>query len=223
MARRVSARYSTGVTPDRLQVATSEASMARVPAKRAFFRVGAMGGPAPPWPRASETTARKQPLFVAFRPGSGTGAARPVAERAAVEVEPLPLEDPGLAVEWQVVAEPGDDDPCDQPFGRQPARHDMLGRMGLHHGLRAAATGVSRAARHQNPELRRDHVEPPGDILPDPGHLATAAGAKGAGRRDHALDPGQMPTVARGQVLPRPSPVRPPARPGPVRHLRAAD
>src|SRR6056297_1837462 len=33
------------------------------------------------------------------------GAPRPVAERAAVEMEPLPLEDPGLAVERKEVAE----------------------------------------------------------------------------------------------------------------------
>src|SRR5690606_37399988 len=57
------------------------------------------------------------------------GAPDPVAERAAVEVEPLPLEDPGLAVERQVVAKLRDDDPRDQPFGRQPARDDMLGGM----------------------------------------------------------------------------------------------
>lgn len=88
-----------------------------------------------------------------------------------------------------------------RPFGRQPARHDVLGRMRLHYGLRAAATGVSRAPRHQNLELRRDHVEALGDILSDPGHLATAAGAKGAGRLDHAFDPRQVrwqiPAVAR--------------------------
>jgi hypothetical protein len=34
-----------------------------------------------------------------------TGAADPVAERASVQIDPLPLEDLGLAVEWQMVAE----------------------------------------------------------------------------------------------------------------------
>jgi hypothetical protein len=164
------------------------------------------------------------------------GAPDPVAERAAVEVEPLPLEDPGLAVKRKVVAELRDDDPGDQPLGGQPAGHDMLGRMRLRHGLRAAAAGVSGAPRHQHLELRRDHVEPLGDVLADPGHLAAAAGAKRAGRLDHPLDPGrcgrQMPAVALrlagclprapGQAPPRPSPARPRARPGPVRHLPAA-
>lgn len=78
----------------------------------------------------------------------------------------------------------------------------MLWRMRLHQGLRAAATGVSGASRHQDLELGRDHVKPLGDVSPDPGHLATAAWAKGTGRLDHAFDPWQvrwqMPTVARG-------------------------
>lgn len=35
----------------------------------------------------------------------------PSAKLAAVEVEPLPLEYPGLSEKWKVVAELGDDDP----------------------------------------------------------------------------------------------------------------
>ena len=46
------------------------------------------------------------------------GAPRPVAERAAAEIQPLPLEDPRLAVERQVVAELGHDDPCDHSMRR---------------------------------------------------------------------------------------------------------
>ncbi len=87
----------------------------------------------------------------------------------------------------------------------------MLGRMRLRHGLRTAAAGVSGPPRDQHLELRRDHIEPLGDVLTDPGHLAATAGAKGAGRLDHALDPGQVrrqvPAVARG--LPRCLPARP--------------
>jgi hypothetical protein len=112
----------------------------------------------------------------------------PVAERAAVEVEPLPLEDPGPAVERQVVAELRNDNPRDQALGLQPARHDVLGRMRLHHGKRAAAAGVSGALRHQNSELRRAHAKPLRDILPDPSHQTTAEGAEGAGGLDRALD-----------------------------------
>lgn len=45
------------------------------------------------------------------------GAPDPVAERAAIEMQPLPLEDPGLTVKRKVVAELRDDDPRGQPLG----------------------------------------------------------------------------------------------------------
>jgi hypothetical protein len=116
----------------------------------------------------------------------------PVAKRTAVEIETLPFEDPGLAVKRKVVAELGDDDPRDQPLGRQPAGHDMLGGMGLHHGLRTATAGVFGPSRHQHPELGRDHVQTLGYVFADLRHLAATARAEGAGRLDHPLDPGQM-------------------------------
>jgi hypothetical protein len=62
------------------------------------------------------------------------GATDPVAERAPVEVDPLPFEDLGLAVEWQVVAKLRHDDRGYEQFRRQPAGHDMLGGMRLCHG-----------------------------------------------------------------------------------------
>jgi hypothetical protein len=116
----------------------------------------------------------------------------PVAERTAVEVETLPLEDPRLAVKRQVVAELRDDNPRDQPPGRQSAGHDMLGRMRLNHGLRTTTTGVSGAPRHQHLELRRDHVEPSGYVLAYLRHLPTAARTQDARRLDHTFNPGQV-------------------------------
>lgn len=79
------------------------------------------------------------------------GAADPVAERSAVEIDALPLEDPGLAIERQMVAELRDHDPGDELLRGQPAGHDMLGGMGLRHALRAAPAGVFRAPRHHPP------------------------------------------------------------------------
>ena len=128
-------------------------------------------------------------------------AADPVAERAAIEVDPLALEDFGLAVEWQMIAEFRDDNPGDEQLGGQTAGHDMLGGMRLRHSLRAAAAGVFRAASDQHPELggdRRGSANSPGDrflillYLADLRHLATAARTLGAGGLDHPLDPGQM-------------------------------
>jgi hypothetical protein len=129
-----------------------------------------------------------------------TGAADPVAKGAAIEMDALPLEDLGLAIKRQVVAEFRNDDPGDEEFRGQPTGHDMFRRMRLRHGLRAAAAGVFGASRHQHPELGRDHVQPLGQVFADPGHLAATTRAQRAGRLDHPFDPGQMgrqmPTVA---------------------------
>ncbi len=131
-----------------------------------------------------------------------TGAADPVAERAPVQIDPLPLEDLGLAVEWQVVAELGDDDPGDEQFGGQSAGHDMLGGMRLNHNLRAAAAGILGPPRDQHPELGRDHVQTLGHVLSDLRHLAAPTGTLRAGRLDHPFDPRQvgrqMAAIARG-------------------------
>jgi hypothetical protein len=130
------------------------------------------------------------------------GAADPVAERAAIQIDPLSPEDLRLSIKGQMVAELRDDDPGDEGLRGQPTGDDVLGGVRLRHGLRAAAAGVSGPARHQNPELRRDHVQPFRHVLPDLRHLAAAARAERAGRRDHPFDPGQlgrqMPAVALG-------------------------
>lgn len=146
--------------------------------------------------------AQMGPHVVDHRHQVETGAADPVAEGAAIEVDPLPLEDFGLAIKRKVVAELRDDDPGDEEFGGQSAGHDMLGRMRLRHSLRTTAAGVFRAPRHQHPELGWDHVKPFGHVLADPGHLAATTWTLRAGRHDHPLDLGQMrrqmAAVARG-------------------------
>jgi len=101
-----------------------------------------------------------------------TGATDPVAEGAAIEVDPLPPEDLGLPVERQAIAEFRDDNPGDEQLGGQTAGHDMLGGMRLRHSLRAAAAGVFRAASDQHAELggdRRGSANSPGDCLPEEG------------------------------------------------------
>ena len=223
-----------------------------------------MGGPAPPWPRSSATTPQKKPFFVRRRPGSSTGAglvdedairpaqmgphvvddrhqveagaADPVAERAAIDLDPLPPEDPGLAIEWQMVAELRDDDPGDEQFRGQPAGHNILGRMRLRDGLRAAATGVFGPSRHQHPELGRDHgpaarTRPPrsspshrgrGDIACSRARSPARPGAaRAADARGYASVCAPPPRSRPAAPL-RPSPARPRAPPGPVRHLPAA-
>ena len=126
-----------------------------------------------------------------------TGAADPVAKRAAIQVDPLPLEDLGLAAKRKMVAELRNDDPDNEQFRGQPAGHDMLRGVRLCHGLRAAAASIVGTPRDQQTELGRDHVEPLGDVFADLRHFAAAAGAEGAGGLNHPLDPRQMSAVAR--------------------------
>src|SRR3546814_13119467 len=68
----------------------------------------------------------------------------------------LPGIDVGLAVKGQMVAELRDDDLGDQRLRRQPAGHDVFGRMRLRERARAAAAGVFRAPGDQHAELRGD-------------------------------------------------------------------
>jgi len=49
-----------------------------------------------------------------------TGTADPVAKCASIQIDPLPLEDLGLAVKWQVVTELGHDDRGDEQFDLPP-------------------------------------------------------------------------------------------------------
>src|SRR3546814_3396124 len=59
------------------------------------------------------------------------GPARPVAQSSPVKPDSLPGIDVGLAVKGQMVAELRDDDLGDQRLRRQPAGHDVFGRMRL--------------------------------------------------------------------------------------------
>ena len=93
--------------------------------------------------------------------------ADPVGERRAVERQPLAGEDLRLAVERQVVGVFADEHMRDHRLGRQPSG-DQPGRgRRLHDALGAAPAGVSRPARDEHLELRRDDVEPLGDVLAD--------------------------------------------------------
>ena len=136
------------------------------------------------------------------------GAADPIAEGRAVEVDALAAEDLGLAVQRQVVGEFRDDgEPARrhrfEPAGERRSAPRSAGRRGprarahgpapprprvlrqAHFGRRVtstrncagmtssrrawacttaparAAAGAFRPPRHQHPELRGDHVEPP--------------------------------------------------------------
>src|SRR3546814_17331492 len=104
------------------------------------------------------------------------GPARPVAQSSPVKPDSLPGIDVGLAVKGQMVAELRDDDLGDQRLRRQPAGHDVFGRMRLRERASAAAAGVFRAPGDQHAALRGDHVEPLGDVFAAPRHPPATAG-----------------------------------------------
>src|SRR6516162_2681753 len=68
----------------------------------------------------------------------------------------------------------------------------MLRRVCLHDSARAATADVFRAARDQNPPLRRDHVEAFADVLADLRHDTATARTERARRLNDPLHPRQM-------------------------------
>lgn len=84
-------------------------------------------------------TVNRQLILVA-RPKGDVGPECFELRRGEIPVpqpgEALALEDIGLAVERQMIAELRDHGPGDELFGRQAAGHDMFRRMGLRHAPR---------------------------------------------------------------------------------------
>ena len=126
------------------------------------------------------------------RPEQEGRAPDPVGQRRTVEGDTLTGEDLRLSVERQVVGVFGDEHLCDQRVGRQAALDQPHGCWGLHERVLAGPAGVTRAADHQNPELRRHHVEALGYVLADLVQDARAARAGGAVDVDEGLDPQQV-------------------------------
>jgi hypothetical protein len=97
-----------------------------------------------------------------------------------------------MTIERQVVGVLADEDVRDHGLGRQPSGDQPCRGGRLHDTLGAAPAGVSRAASDQHPELRRDHVEPLGNVLADPVQAAATARAIEALQLDDPLDPRQV-------------------------------
>ena len=83
------------------------------------------------------------------------GPPDPVAQGGAVELDPLPGEDPGLAVQGQEIGVLGHQHVREQRLGRHPAGDRPLRRGRLHHRLLAGPAAVAGAADHLHPQLRR--------------------------------------------------------------------
>ena len=95
------------------------------------------------------------------------GPPDPVAQRGAVELDPLPGEDPGLAVQGQEIGVLGHQHVRQQRLGRHPAGDRPLRGGRLHHRLLAGPAAVAGAADHLHPQLGGDDVEHLARVLAD--------------------------------------------------------
>ena len=93
------------------------------------------------------------------RPEFRSRVADPERQRRALDVEALSGQHLGLTIERQMPGVLGHKHGGDHRLGRQAALDQPLGRRRLNHRLLAGAAGILWAARHQHPELRRDHVQ----------------------------------------------------------------
>ena len=133
------------------------------------------------------------------------GPPDPVAQRGAVELDPLPGEDPGLAVQGQKIGVLGHQHVRQQRLGRHPAGDRPLRSGRLHHRLLAGPAAVAGAADHLHPQLGRDDVE----------HLARVlADRRAAPRRSRGS------SCPRRRPAPRPAAGAPARRPGCVAATR---
>ena len=134
------------------------------------------------------------------------GAANPVGERRTVERDPLPGVDLRLAVERQMIGVFGDQHMGDCRLGWQAALDQSRRSRRLHDAALAGPACIFGTMRHQHPELRRNNIQPLGDILPYHVQQALAARAGFVLDVDGRLDARQMsgkraaitPALARG-------------------------
>jgi hypothetical protein len=110
------------------------------------------------------------------RPELSGGAADPVRQGRAIELDALASVDLALPIERQVVGILGDQDMGNQGFRGQPALDQPRRRGRLDHRALAGPAAIPGPAGDDHPELRRGHVEPFGDLLADPVHRAATAG-----------------------------------------------
>ena len=85
-----------------------------------------------------------------------------------------------------------DQDMGHQRLGGQPALDQPRRRGRLDHRVLAHPAAISGPAGDDHAELRRDHVEPFGDVFADPVHRAATAGTGLVAGLDHALFARQM-------------------------------
>jgi hypothetical protein len=127
------------------------------------------------------------------------GLADPVGEGGAVEVEPVALEDLGLAIERQVVGVLADQDMGEQARARAAAL-DGAGRQRRLDEALAAGAGQPRADDPVHDKAAGDVLQLLGHVLADPAQPAAAVGAGIGCRAEFHLHPRD---VVRDRTTPR--------------------
>ena len=94
------------------------------------------------------------------RPQQEGGAADPVGQGRAIELDALARIDLRLPIERQMIGVLGDQHLRDRRLGRQAALDQPRRRGRLHDNVLAGPAGVFGPAHDQHPELRRNDVEP---------------------------------------------------------------
>ncbi len=115
----------------------------------------------------------------------------PVSHRGSVEIDALAAHDLRLPIERKVIGIFGDQHMGDGRFRRQPSLDQASRGWSLNDTVSAGTASIFGAAGDNDAELRRDHVQPLGDIFAN-AMQATAAGADQAFRLDHLLHTGKM-------------------------------
>ena len=141
--------------------------------------------------------------------GSSHQQARPTQSHSVERssVDPLPGEDPGLAVQGQEIGVLGHQHVREQGLGRHPAGDRPLRGGRLHHRPLAGPAAVAGAADHPHPQHGGDDVEHLARVLADDVHGPAAAGAALVLDVEQHLDPRQV--RRQGAQVASPSPGRP--------------
>ena len=120
------------------------------------------------------------------------GAANPVRQRRAVQIDTLTGEDLRLPVKRQMVSVFGDEHVPDRCLRWNTASDQPRWRRSLDYDLLARPARVLATARHQHAEASGQNVQAFGDVLTDPVQACLAAGACLVVDLDHRLNAWQM-------------------------------
>lgn len=96
------------------------------------------------------------------------GAADPIGERGAIEIDSLPGVDLRLTIERKVIGIFGHQHLGNRRLGRKTTLDQSGRRRSLNHNILAGAAGIFGPTHDDHTQLRRHDVEPLAHVLADP-------------------------------------------------------